>query len=892
MPTGLLQTKLFSPPARPNLVTRATLLEKLDHARRMGVPFILVSAPAGFGKTTLISDWTRSSGLPCAWFTLDVGDNDLLRFWRYLDAALETIDTRIGESLRPALYAPQTPAIQQIITGLVNDVIACEVEFILVLDDYHLIEQTEIHASLNFLLDNLPPQMCLVITTRSDPPLNLARRRGRGQLLDIRAGDLRFTQEEIVSFLNQTMQLGLSGDDIAALGQRTEGWIAGLQMAALSMQDETDPHAFVTAFSGDDHHIADYLVEEVLQRQLVEVQRFLLQTSILDRLSAPLCDALTGRQDSRAMLNTLERANLFLLPLDTHREWFRYHHLFAELLYQRLRETQAADQIADLHRTAATWYEAQGDIPSAIHYAHAIPDEAYILQLLEKNAGKFFATGDLPRLFELAGLLPPELRKKSPRLAVSVAWAGLATNHHGEIPAWLSAIESYYGMPAESALKDNALDVSQRAAFLEVLVIRLQLPSSLTIAEQGRRILAVREELEALPPERICLLNPVGNLKPVIAFNLGLHAESTGDLPLAAQTFAETLTLARQTQNNNLFHLAAGHLANLRFLQGQLHAAQKAHEGALSEAGNIGQTVSPFVAISHAGLGLIHYEWSDLAAAESHFNEGLVHARLWNQWESLIPLALGRARLKVREGQIPEALKILDEWQSPPIPGTDLPLRAYAALLRGPDSAAAWLEANLTESMLQPDPANETALLIISHLMEAAGRRNEALDLLQNIATFAKNGRRIHTLIQAQVALSAIGERPEALVEALQLAQPEGYISTFIDEGEQMQNLLKHVLAHAHLEPHLATYTGKLLLAFGPAPRKPEQVKGLVEALSERELEVLRYIADGLSNPEIARRLYLSPNTLKAHTQNIFMKMDVHNRLQAVNRAKELGLIE
>ena len=892
MPTGLLQTKLFSPPARPNQVARATLLEKLDNARKMGVPFVLVSAPAGFGKTTLVGDWARASGLPCAWFTLDTSDNDLLRFWRYLDAALETIDSRIGESLRPALYAPQAPAIQQIITGLVNDVIACNKEFVLVLDDYHLIEQTEIHASLNFLLDNLPPQMHLVITTRSDPPLSLARRRGRGQLLDLRAGDLRFTPDETAAFLNQTMQLGLTGDDIAALGQRTEGWIAGLQMAALSMQDETDPHAFVTAFSGDDHHIADYLMEEVLQRQLVEVQRFLLQTSILERLSAPLCDALTGRQDSRAMLNTLERVNLFLLPLDTHREWFRYHHLFAELLYQRLRETRTADQIASLHRAAVTWYEAQGDIPSAIRHAHAIPDEDYVLEMLEKNAGSFFATGELPRLFELAGLLPPQLCKRSPRLCVSVAWAGLASNHHGEIPAWLNAIESYYGMPAESALNDVTMDLSQRAALMEVLVIRLQLPSTLSITEQGERVLAVREALDALPPEQVCLLNPVVNLKPVIAFNLGLHAESVGDLSLAAQTFAETLTLARQKQNNNLFHLAAGHLANLRFLQGQLHEARQIHEQSLSEVGNIGQTVSPFVAISHASLGMIHYEWNDLAAAESQFNAGLAQARLWNQWESLIPLALGRARMKVRKGQIAEALKILDEWQSPPVPGTDLPLRTYAALLRGSDSAAAWLEANLTESLLQPNPANETALLIVARLMESASRKEEALHLLQNIITFAQKGGRVHTLIQAEVALSVIDEQPEALVEALQVAQPEGYVSTLIDEGEPMQNLLKHVLGHAQLEPGLKTYVEKVLSAFEPTPQKQEQVKGLVDALSERELEVLRYIADGLSNPEIARRLYLSPNTLKAHTQNIFMKLDVHNRLQAVNRAKDLGLIE
>ncbi|MFL7871510.1 MAG: LuxR C-terminal-related transcriptional regulator, partial [Anaerolineales bacterium] len=424
------------------------------------------------------------------------------------------------------------------------------------------------------------------------------------------------------------------------------------------------------------------------------------------------------------------------------------------------------------------------------------------------------------------------------------------------------------------------------------LVIRLQLPSTLSITEQGERIFAIREQLNALPSEQICLLNPVENLKPVIAFNLGLHAESTGDLALAAQTFAEALNLARQTQNNNLFHLAAGHLANLHFIQGQLHTARQIHEQSLSEARNIGQTVSPFVAISHAGLGLIHYEWNELTSAKSHFNEGLSHARLWNQWESLVPLALGSAHIKVREGQIAEALKILDEWQSPPVPGTDLPLRTYAALLRGSDSASVWLEADLTESMLQPNPANETSLLTIVRLMEATGQKDKALQLLDNIISFAQSDGRVHTLIQAKVTLSLTAEEPDALVEALQLAEPEGYMSTFLDEGEPMQNLFKHVLSHTQLEPDLKAYAEKLLSAFEPASRKPKQAEGLFEALSERELEVLRFIADGLSNPEIARRLYLSPNTLKAHAQNIFLKLDVHNRVQAVKRAKELGLIE
>jgi ATP/maltotriose-dependent transcriptional regulator MalT len=892
MPEGLLRTKLFAPPPQLNQVSRKSLLDKLNRARQMGIPCVLLSAPAGFGKTTLVGDWVRLGGLPFAWLTLDGRDNDPLRFWRYMDAALQTIDSRIGERLRPALHSLRAPVIEQIITELVNDIISIEKEFILVLGDYHVIEHAGIHESLNFLLDHLPAQMQLVITTRSDPPLNLALRRGRGQIVEIRATDLSFSAEEIATFLNKTMLLDLTDEDIALLGQRTEGWITGLKMVAFSMQNESDRHAFVAAFSGNDRYIADYLMEEVLQHQPMVFQSFLQQTSILDRLNASLCNTVTGLQDSSAMLNTLEAANLFILPLDNRREWFRYHHLFGELLQKRLRETHSTDEVASLHRAASDWYESQHDIPAAIRHAHSIPDDTRILQLLEKNATNFFTTGELPQFFELARLVPSDMRKDSPLLCMATAWAGLATNHLPEIPVWLNAIEAHFSIPAEAAIDDPSLDTPRRAAMLEVLVNRLQSPPSRSPAEQRAHILAIRDQLNTLPSEQLCLLNPVSNLKPVIEFNLGLQSEDAGDLSLAAKAFTEAIILARQTHNSTLFHLAAGHLANIQFVQGQLHAACRTHEQALAEAKNLGQTISPFIALSHAGLGALHYEWNDLATAEQHFNEGLAHARLWNQWESLIPVALGRAHLKQRAGETQVALNILDELNIPPREGMDLPLRAYAARLRDRDSASAWLTANVTESMLEPNPVSESYLLDIANLMVSLHRLDEAVTLIQKIIQFAQSGGRMYTLIRAKVALALAGNMPDTLVEALQLAQPESYISTFVDEGDPMQNLLSHLLKLHSLESRLSAYVEKLLLAFKPTPRKANQADGLVEPLSARELEVLRYIAEGLSNPEIASRLYLSPNTLKAHTQNIFMKMDVHNRLQAVSKAKELGLIE
>jgi len=892
MPDVLLKTKLFSPPPSPNQVQRKLLLEKLNKTRQMGISFALISASAGFGKTTLANNWIRSSKLPFAWLALDEGDNNPLRFWRYVDAALQTIDNRIGESLRPALYSSQAPVIQEIITGLVNDIISIEKEFILVLEDYHVIDQAGVHSSLNFLLDHIPPQMQLAITSRSDPPLNLARRRASGQMVEIRAADLRFTTDEISTFLNQIMLLDLTGEDISALNQRTEGWIAGLQMVALSMQDESDRHAFVAALSGNDRHIADYLLEEVLQHQPVEFQRFLQQTSILDRLNPALCNAVTGRQDSRAVLNALEHANLFIVSLDNRREWFRYHHLFGELLQRSLRETQSIDEVASLHRAASNWYESQGEIPAAIHHARSIPDTTRILQLLEKNVEKFFTNSEFPQFFELARLLPSDFRKNSPLLCIAAAWAGLASNHQAEIPTWLNAIETHFGIPAEAAIDDPALDTPRRAALLELLVIRLQLPSSRSPTEQQDHILAIRSQLNALPQEQICLLNTVFNLKPIIAFNLGLQAEETNQLVLAAEALTEAVILARQTHNNNLFHLATGHLAKIQFVQGQLHSSRQTHEQALSEAKNLGMTISPYVSLSHAGLGTLLYEWNDLDGAERHFDEGLAHARLWNQWESLVPLALGRARLKQRMGETQAALNILDELRSPPLEGIDLPLRVYAARLCDRDSASAWLAANITEGMLEPNSSNEAYLLDIALLMVSIHRSKKAIALIQKIIRFALGGGRTHTLIQAKIALALEINEPETLIEALQLAEPEGYISSFVDEGEPMQNMLSHILKKFRLDPSLSTYAEILLSAFKPALHKPKQAGGLIEPLSEREVEVLRYIAKGLTNPEIASRLYLSPNTLKAHAQNIFAKLDVHNRLQAVSKAKELGLID
>jgi LuxR family maltose regulon positive regulatory protein len=386
MATSLLTTKFYIPPTRPELVARPRLIDRLNAGLGQNGGFTrkltLISAPAGFGKTTLLSEWVGHCDQPVAWVSLDEGDNEPVRFLAYFIAALQTIDLSIGETALAVLQSPQPPPFEAILPSLINDIATIPEDFALVLDDYHLIDDQPIHKAMTFFLDHQPPNMHLVIAARSDPFLHLSRLRARGQMTEIRTNDLRFTLQEVATFLNQVMGLGLSGDDVAALESRTEGWIAGLQLAALSMQGQDDTASFIAAFTGDDRFIVDYLVDEVLAQRPKGTQDFLLQTSILDRMTGPLCDAVTGQKNGQAVLEQLEQANLFIVPLDSRRQWYRYHHLFADLLRHRLRATQP-EVIPELYLRASAWYEVQGQMEEAIQYALAVKDLERAARLLE-----------------------------------------------------------------------------------------------------------------------------------------------------------------------------------------------------------------------------------------------------------------------------------------------------------------------------------------------------------------------------------------------------------------------------------------------------------------------------------------------------------------------------
>lgn len=897
LPSPLIATKLHIPQPHPDSILRPKLFELLEQG--LTVPLILVSAPPGFGKSMLLAGWihSRPTGLQTAWLSLDDNDNEPGFIWQYLIAALQNLYGQIGKTAQEMLAAAAPPDMQSILATLINEMTGLNSPLLIVLDDYHLIKSPTIHEQVRFLLDHLPPNVHLAILTREDPPLGLARRRARRQMVEIRAVNLRFNLSETAEFLNNIRRLALNPDQVQALEQHTEGWIAGLQMAALSLQGR-DPGEFFEPFTGGNRYIVDYLVEEVLQYQDETVRTFLLKTSCLERLSAPLCAAVTGEPNSRELLDILERANLFLIPLDNHREFFRYHHLFADLLRQRLHESYPEEEIASLHRKSSYWFETHGDIPAAVRYARQIPDEPLAQSLLQRYAGTFFQHGALPLLCDLASTIPPDQRQMTPILCCAVAWASLASNRFDVVDDWLKTIERHFGQPAIAALEETS-NPNSRPALLEVLVIRLQLPG---YSKTSDHILSIQRLLNTLPPEQPCLFNTVANLKPVIAFNLGLLSEESNTTSLANTAFSDTLSLAKAQQNWHLYHLARGHLANLQTAMGHLNLARDTFEQGLSE--DSGANVSPYRSILHAGLGMLHYEWNNLPEAEIYFEKGLVYARLWNQWESLVPLTIGMARLKWRTGDLKQAFLILDQLQKPPIDHLALSLEIFTALLRTmngiPTPLPERLAAKITYSSLDPNAFYESTLLDYAHLLVIQQHHTEAATLLAEVCEKSLSSGRIYTLIRARVTQVRLyanqGKTKEALEtlhHALPLAAPEGYISTFVDHGETIRILLREV--HSNLSSgELRNYVDQVLAAFSPGKEHSDKEYATghrLPELSERELEILALVAAGLSNQEIAHQLVISITTVKTHIGNIFNKLGVTSRIQAIARAEAAGLL-
>jgi LuxR family maltose regulon positive regulatory protein len=895
MATPILTTKLHIPSPRPNLVPRQRLLERLDQGLQCRLT--LVSAPAGFGKTTLLSEWIRglqtggSPSIRAAWISLDEADNDPARFSAYLAASLRGVGEGIDQLGERGIEWAGSSIPESHLVRLINRAAALPHTVVLVLDDYHLITSQAIHDAVTFLIDHLPENLHLVLATRADPPLALPRLRARGHLIELRQSDLRFTREEVATFLRSVMGFALSAWDVDALEARTEGWIAGLQMAAVSMQQRDDLSGFVRAFAGSHRYVMDYLLEEVLHRQSIEVQTFLIHTSILERLSAPLCDAISlqdGQAGSQSVLEYLEQSNLFITPLDDHRVWYRYHRLFADLLRRQLSQ-HYPDLVPELHRRASAWFEEHALLSDSIEHALAAGDLERAAVLIERVADPLLMRSEVVTLRRWLDALPETVLRHHPGLCAYHAWLLLL----GGEP--LRIVERRMAVVEQGDLTSGTIQAVR--ALIAVFEGELERVAELT--ERARALLTEEDGFWYL----------------IAQWLWDLWHTSEGDLTGADAVPLRHL-IRSQIENQNVLLAVLGlcSLGELRAKQGHLQEAEQLFRRALAQATDSQDGRLPIAGQPLMWLGELARERNDLPAAERYLTAGL---DLISQWGRIAAIDgyTALARLQQAQGDAQAAYEALEQAERLAVmfDATEMDdeivalCRARIAALEGAFTAVErWVESQGLDTI---DPADlqidasvrlrlrkyELATLGLARIRE--GRPREALaflePLLPEVTAKGRWGLGIEILALQAAAYHMVGETPQALIcleEALARAEPEGYVRLFVEVGEPMAQLL-YEAAQRGIFP---AYAGRLLAAF-PRPSSritaPRQAESLIEPLSERELEVLAAIADGLSNQEIAHRLSITERTVKWHASNIYGKLHVSNRTEAVAKARSLGIL-
>jgi LuxR family maltose regulon positive regulatory protein len=922
----LLATKLFVPQLRSNRVLRPRLATQLSQG--LGRKLTLVSAPVGFGKTTLIADWLQQVEQPFTWLSLDEGDNEPTRFLAYLGAVLERIHDGWSQPIEMALHTPQRPSPQAVVAALINEVAASELELILVLDDYHAISNAAIHETLSFLLDHLPPAMHLVLVTRADPPLSLARLRARGHLTEIRAEDLRFTAEETTAFLNQVMRLDLAPQLVTILENRTEGWIAGLQLAALSLQGlgaGEKVTGFIEAFAGNHRYVMDYLMDEVFHQQPREVQEFLLQTSVLDHLSGSLCDALlgsweTGRlgqqqptnppihqdSDSQSVLEYLEDHNLFTVSLDHERCWYRYHHLLADLLRDRLHRTQPG-RVPELHRRAAHWYERNELVEQAVYHALKGQDFDLATRLIVQVTDALWARSEVTTVLRWLMALPEELVYSRPRLCHIYASALANVGHLEAAEPLLQSIEAWLHeagqLPSEAApFPPEARQCTPGGRLPDDKEWRYTTAEGLLTMVDIRRAFVAR--FSGFIPdtltfcERALERTPAGNLFVCgMALLFEGHAHFLlGDMERANHVLEQACSAGRASGHLAVYLSATHYLAQLRVLQGRLREGMTIYQDAIRFVD--GQAEAVFAGIEHVGLGDLLCERNDLDAAVHHLHKGLALAERGGDFVFLRDGYLARARLELALGNADEALAFVHRteqvvqshrctWETALI-GI---WKARLCLARGDlAGAAAWAKTCGLSAEDEPRFPDESGHMTLAQVLLAQGRLDEARRMLGRLRRAAESSGRMGRLIQILTAQALVrrasGDEVGALTcleRSLALAEPEGYVRTFFEAGPGLVPLLRRALDHG-IAPG---YAARLLAAFG----EPVATQPLVEPLTPRELEILGLIAAGLRNQDIAGQLVISPSTVKRHISNLYGKLGASHRTQAVARARALTLL-
>lgn len=923
MSVPLLTTKLNIPLPRPNLVPRPRLLERLSEGLLLSHRLILVSAKAGSGKTTLVSEWLQQQDKLATWLSLDANDNDPRRFFSYLVAALGRVGVEIGPALTNQMEEPQLPQAEAAVAGVINEVASSGLSFILVLDDYHLIHNEWIHQAVGFLAENRPPQVTLVLATRVDPPLPLARLRGRGQLTEIREHDLRFTTEEVAHYFNKVMELDLSAAALSAMGERTEGWIVGLQMAAISMQgrlQEGDLAAFIDEFGGTNRYILDYLMDEVLSQQPPAIRRFLIETSILERMCGQLCDAVcfaadrvdgelgdkkgpvgeAGVQAGQAILAQLERDNLFVVPLDDGRQWYRYHHLFADLLQSTLRERRSVNEIRALHRRASHWHQRHGSLEEAMAHAMAAEDYERAAAMIDENIVSMLSRSEGPVLLGWIEKFPEHL-------AVGRPWIDIYRAYTLALSGWADE--------ADSRLEDAERRIAPDMARASELMGHIAAIRSYTanLSGDAERVFAMAALAEKYLPEEHLIA------RGMAAYALTVTYFAGDDIDSSIRASLKMLQIGKKLDRLLMIITALCDLASAKKIQGQLYQAQeyyeRAHRWLVKRDGLDSRLRCPY----EVGLADLLLQWNRLDAAQERAMTGIEYGRRFHVPSEEVAGYLTLMRVFQARGDVEGALEALRDAQQ--IMETHylrlgpkielMTARVVQWLAVGDvDNASRWAE--------QCDGGSELEQIALARLRLAQGQPSSALHLLDRQSQAAQAGRRTGRLIEIlalrALALEALRRPDEAqttLSQALALARPEGHLYPFLALGSPLHALLvRMAVAGTGPEPSSApatkiagTYLHDLLAAFQqqqemqksrevtPAALSPSLATALPEPLTERELEVLRLVAEGFSNREIAERLVIAPSTVKTHLKNLYGKLDVHSRTQAVTRGREAGLI-